>query len=155
MKALVITLDKCCRLNPGTQEVLEPFRPSVVTVTEFVNSLGLQRLIKAAPLPDEATDEEFLKHWEASGRNPELAADSFMASFKDVEDHEAEAALKLAEESARQEALRKKEADERAAADAAAQKAQEEANAATLKKAADEKAAAAKQAAAAPAKEAK
>lgn len=138
MKALVITLDKCCRLNPGTAEVLEPFRPSVVTITEFINDLGLRRLIKAAPLPDEATDEEFLKFWKEAAGDADLAVDSFLSSFKNIADHEADALLDLGEQAKIQEAERRKKADDAAAADAAAQKAQEEANAASVKKAADD-----------------
>lgn len=83
MKAIVITQDSASRINPINGEVIEAFRPSVVTVTEFVTNLVMKRLLKpvGGPLSDKATDAEFLKFYTAADKNTDLSVSSFMSKF--------------------------------------------------------------------------
>lgn len=90
MKALIKTLDGACRIQPTNSEVLEPFRPSVVTITDFIKTLGMTGKIKdvgGGPLPDTATDAEFAKFFTDSDRDEDLAVSSFMSKVnKDLEE---------------------------------------------------------------------
>lgn len=84
MKALVITQDpKACRINPTTGETIEAFRPSVVTVTEFITDLVMKRLLKPVgfELPDTATDAEFERFYKDSDGDADLAIDSFLSKM--------------------------------------------------------------------------
>jgi hypothetical protein len=84
MKVIVVTLDKSSRINPGTGECIEAFRPSVVTVTEFVKTLSMENKIDviAKELPDSVTDLDFVKFYIESKRDTELAVTSFLAALK-------------------------------------------------------------------------
>lgn len=65
-------------------EVVETFRPSVVTEHDFLNShiaLGRIEVLKR-DLPDEAMDKDFLKWFKDSDGKEELAIQSFMSSFE-------------------------------------------------------------------------
>lgn len=65
-------------------EVVEAYRPSVVTATAFVNSRlasGMLVLV-AADIPDAATDEDFRKFWKDSDRDEALAVQSFLSKVK-------------------------------------------------------------------------
>jgi hypothetical protein len=132
MKALVITKDSATRLNTTLGEVIDAFRPSVVTVTEFVKTLAMSRCIEplGGELPDSATDAEFEKFWKESDKNVDLAISSFLSfvhnresSMFDEEqrrlntEQEAEAAAGYAERKAAEEA--QAQADKEAADKAA------------------------------------
>ncbi len=92
MKVIVQTLDKRNRMNTVNAEVIEAFRPSVVTVTELVTNLAMKRILKPYPveLPDTATDSEFVGFYKACGKDTELAIQSFVAKVhKDEQEKEA------------------------------------------------------------------
>lgn len=135
MKAIVITKDSCTRLNTIKGEVIEAFRPSVVTVTELVKTLAMNQNIEPVgrPLPDFASDAEFLKFYTDSDRNVDLAIDSYLQSISEKEDLDARAddaaqkqaeadAAARAEEQARLDAEKRtlEEAQKKAAEEAAA-----------------------------------
>lgn len=133
MKVLLITQDSCTRLNTIAGEVIEAFRPSVVTITEFVNSLVMKRLVKPVgfELPDTATDVEFEKFFIDSDKNVDLAIDSYLSKISQetrsgdepesegrfLPEREGIAHLADLEKQVKEDAAR---ADEKAKADAAA-----------------------------------
>lgn len=130
MKAIIKTLDTGTRLNSIDNEVIEPHRPSVVTVTEFVKSLVTEGKLEplGGPLKDTATDAEFEKFYSEADKNTDLAVDSFMSKFgvnaSDDYDKDEAARLKreqeLAEERERQEKAERFAAQEKAEAEAKA-----------------------------------
>lgn len=83
MKVLVITTDKSTRINPGTAECIQAFRPCVVTITEFVKTLSMESKIEviAKDLPETVTDFDYLKFHRESKGNHELAVRSFLAAL--------------------------------------------------------------------------
>lgn len=170
MKVIVITQDSASRINPVNGEVIEAFRPSVVSVTEFVTALVMKRVLKptGGPLKDTATDEEFAQFYLDSDKNVDLAVSSFMSKFLlDNEEeippsflnsvkssYEAEredqgTAAKAAQDAANSLAIQEQQKADAEAAKTAKEKADADNAASTAKVAADE---AAKSASAAAAK---
>lgn len=84
MKALVVSLDKAIRMNSVASECIEAFRPSVVTVTQFVKGLQMNKLIDCieTDLPMTATDEQFATFLRESKGDTDLAVKSFLAAVK-------------------------------------------------------------------------
>jgi len=70
-------------LQPNHAGPIHRLRPTVVDNTQFVQhqtAIGQIRIL-ATDLPDEATDKEFVAFWIESGKDKELAIESFKASF--------------------------------------------------------------------------
>lgn len=84
MKILVTTNDKSTRINPGTSECVQAFRPCVVTVTEFIKTLSMESKIEviAKDLPEAVTDFDYQKFHRESKGDHELAVRSFLAALK-------------------------------------------------------------------------
>jgi len=62
-------------------------RPAVVRESNFINarvSLGQIKILNAE-LPDSATDEDFVKYWNDSGHDEDLAVASYVDSFSEPE----------------------------------------------------------------------
>lgn len=102
MKAIVVTQDKCTRINPINGEIIEAFRPSVVTLSEFVSNLVMKRVLKpvGGPLKDTATDAEFVKFYIDSDQKEDLAVSSFMSKYDAEDEDEVPSDFRAAVESA-------------------------------------------------------
>lgn len=90
MKLLVSTTGPFMLIDAQTSDELQHNRPSVVRISNFIqmrSGLG-QIKMHCNEVPDELTDKDFLKFWEESGKDEELAIQSFLASFapKQVEE---------------------------------------------------------------------
>lgn len=68
---------------PNHAGTIHRLRPTVVENSDFVQRQVAvkQCRILATDLPDEATDNEFVAFWIESGKDKELAIESFKASF--------------------------------------------------------------------------
>ena len=83
MKYLVETTGQFILHDAAHGQVIEGHRPSVVTMTDWLNArLGHGQLRIVLPdLPDTATDEEFVGYWKEAGGNKEFAVASYRSSF--------------------------------------------------------------------------
>jgi len=115
MKALVKTLDTGTRINTVGGEVLNAFRPSVVTVTEFIRTLAMSRLIQPIgnELPDTATDAEFEKFYIEADKDLDFACDAFFKNIHDKQDLDS-----AADEAASKQSEIEQEAEQKALAEA-------------------------------------
>ena len=92
MKSLLKTTSPIHLVDPCNGQEIHWNRPTVVVHTSFIDSrmsAGDLKLINAE-VPDEATDEDFLKFWKDSERDEELAVASFVSSFQEQEKEVAE-----------------------------------------------------------------
>ncbi len=87
MKNLVKTTGPFMLIDPQSGDEVSPFRPSVVTATNFIASritLGQLKLL-SAQVPAEATDKEFAAHWaecvKGHDGNAQLAMESFLSDL--------------------------------------------------------------------------
>jgi hypothetical protein len=81
MKSLVQTTSDIFLIDPLSGDEIAWNRPSLIRWTSFVDTrtgLGQIEVIKAG-IPDQFTDEDFLKFWNDSDRKPELAIEAFRA----------------------------------------------------------------------------
>lgn len=80
---IVETTGEWSLMLPNHAGTIHRLRPTVVTNSDFVQRQVAvkQCRILATDLPDEATDKEFVAFWIESGKDKELAIESFKASF--------------------------------------------------------------------------
>ncbi len=128
MKLIVTPLGPHGYMDPTTGDEVQPFRPSVVQHSSFIDTLIGSSKIKliANDLSDEASDKEFALYYRESGKDVELAVESFLSSFAKPKDEEKEASKKAKAEEleasvkAKALAAEEKEAKEKAEATAKA-----------------------------------
>jgi hypothetical protein len=116
-------------MDPTSRDEVQPFRPSVVKSTPYIESLigsGKLKLV-SNELSENATDKEFAKYHAECKDDPELCLQSFLSKFGVHKDAEKEAEKEAkAEEKAKEveaKAKAKAEADAKAAEEKAKAKA--------------------------------
>lgn len=100
MKKLLVETTGNFSLIDGTRGLVDirSTRPTVVVSTSFVqNRIALGQIKVLAELPEEATDEDWVKFLEESDGDVDLARESFVSSFGDPE-FDVDAAVKRIKE---------------------------------------------------------
>lgn len=122
MKVLVSSNEKAFRLLNVRTECIEAFRPCVVTVSETIETMVMQRklTVLSPPLADSVMDSDFKKFYKECHPDLELAIQSFLASAQTMDnlDRRSEEDLDAAADAA---AAAQREADDKARAAAAAE----------------------------------
>ncbi len=111
MKLIVLPTGPHGYMDPTTNDEVQPFRPSVVNHSSYIDTLIGSSKIKliSNDLSDEATDEEFGKYFSESERDTDLAVQSYLSKFGKHKDADKEAA-KQAKADALEEAVTKRDA---------------------------------------------
>ena len=96
MKSIVKPTAEHMYMDAHNGQVIEAFRPSVISTTNYTNTLLASGKIKllASNLTDDATDEEFAKFVTESKGDHDLAVSSFESKFSAVKPAEEPAPAK-------------------------------------------------------------